>query len=348
MEKMKILLDLLGKSFQMVKEVSTTLLGNSGFLTFYSFLRSRFTKYHLGILAYHSVCGQYDEDKPLTPSQFEEQIRYLCHHYEIITLDTLVSLLNEGKTPPRKTVVLTFDDGYKDNYIYAYPILKKYGAPATIFLATSFVDNKRVPWQWQLKYVIENTSKKELEIKGLGYFRLDSSYSRKQIFLDMREKLKKLTEEGKDRILEDILVLCGVKLPTSWGEMFLSWEEIKEMSQGGIDFGSHTVNHIILTNVPLKIAEREITQSKREIEEKIGKEVRHFAYPNGNYNDEIIKLVKRAGYLSAVTFGPSRLVTVPINLYTLDRITMGSDFQRANLYISGLYPDLKKLLKYGA
>lgn len=312
----------------------------------YSYLRSKKVKWHIAILVYHEIGEGFAPDSyPPTQKEFEEQIRYLCGHYEILSMDSLVKLIREGETGPRKAVVLTFDDGYKNNYLYAYPILKKYNVPAIIYLSTGNIGNKKPFWQWQLNYAIMNTPLKQVSFEGLGTYTLSSPKERAKCFIALRGRLNTKAEEEKNEILERIYKILEVDIPSNFGERMLSWEEVKEMSANGIDFGAHTVNHIVLTNVSLSKAWEEISYSKREIEDKLRREIRHFAYPYGNYNGDIITLVRKAGFLSAVTSASHKLLPPRPNLYTLDRINVGKDFHLVNRYISGLYPDIKSLLK---
>jgi hypothetical protein len=240
--------------------------------------------------------------------------------------------------------VITFDDGYKDNYIYAYPILKKYDVPATIFLATGYIDNKKVFWTTKLKYALGKTNLEEIEVEGIGRYPLRSIEDRGNSLYLIIKKLKTLPEEEKCRIVDKLLTLLNVELPHHlFVDRMLSWQEIREMSEDGIDFGAHTVNHPILTNISLSEAEREIVQSKKEIEEKISKEVRHFAYPNGEFNDDIINLVKKSGFLSAVTTIHRLLPPLPYP-YKLERIGPFGSLRKVKFHLSGLYQDLRRII----
>ena len=104
----------------------------------------RDANYKVPIVCYHSVSPQYNSGAfRITPNAFEEQISYLTHHYNVIPLSAFVDQIYKGQAL-KNTVIVTFDDGYRDNYIYAYPILKKYKCPATIFLPTAFIEREIV------------------------------------------------------------------------------------------------------------------------------------------------------------------------------------------------------------
>jgi peptidoglycan/xylan/chitin deacetylase (PgdA/CDA1 family) len=265
----------------------------SGFLDLYCSLRTRINPL-CWILMYHQI-SDYLGQLPLnvTPSLFEKQIKYLLsRNFKVISLTQLVEYLKGNSTLPPKSVVITFDDGYKNNYLHAYPILKKYNLPATIFLITGFVNGNIKP----------------------------GSYS--QAYREIFSKCSNYTKEW---------------LP-------LSWEEIREMSENGIEFGAHTVSHPRLTKIPLKKAREEIELSKREIEEKLGKEVKCFAYPYGDYNEKIIELVKEAGFACAAAGYPSP-ISKRTNTYKLGRIdpAIASDFHYFKALLSGFVSDLKRM-----
>jgi peptidoglycan/xylan/chitin deacetylase (PgdA/CDA1 family) len=132
----------------------------------------------------------------------------------------------------------------------------------------------------------------------------------------------KITEKEKNQLIKELISKSGVNIPDLGKELILSWEEVKEMSNSGITFGAHTVTHAILTKVPLAQARYEILQSKKEIEEKIGRPVSAFSYPYGGFedlNDEIINLLKESGFICAVTCIP-KTVHYKVNPYKLGRI----------------------------
>jgi peptidoglycan/xylan/chitin deacetylase (PgdA/CDA1 family) len=188
------------------------------------------------ILMYHSI-GDNGVYFTVKTEEFARQMDYLAKNgYNVITLNDLVASLKTNQLLP-KTVVLTFDDGYQDNLINAYPILKKYHFPATMFLPTGFI---------------------------------------------------------------------GQKLPNSAGEPLavMGWEEIKQLNiEGLIDFEPHTVNHKKIYLDDLTGTQTEILNSKQEIEGKLAKTCRLFAYPSGKYNDAVIAILKVQGFIAAVAIG---------------------------------------------
>lgn len=198
------------------------------------------------ILAYHKIDLRKELGiNSISPKKFERQIEFLkkegyeCSHPHFIDLSTKGVCFSGSSINIKKIILITFDDGYEGIYYYAYPILKKYGFGAIVFLSTGYI-GKYNSWD------------------------------------------------------------------ASPGPRFkhLNWCQIKEMANDGFIFGSHGVNHSFLTRLNNKIIEYEIETSKIELEDKLGKPIHLFSYPYGNYDNRIIDLVQKAGYMSAFSLKP--------------------------------------------
>lgn len=296
----------------------------------------------LYILSYHRF-SPFKEIIPSIPSSvaqasFGEQIAYLCRNFQPVPLSFIAHCIHQKKPFPKNAITITIDDGYKDNYFYAYPILKKYGVPATIFLATSYIGGLQTPWEAKISFAISHTSLKEIFIEGIGKFALENEKKKYIATKLIIKRLKKFSHRRKNLLIEELLRICGAEVLPDLGEkLMLSWEEIKEMSENGIEFGAHTLTHPELTRMPLWEAKEEIERSKREIEEKLGKPVISFAYPSGLYNEEVVELVRRAGFLCAVTTNLEE-VKPWSNPYKLGRATgIDEDFPKFKAILSGIY-----------
>lgn len=325
--------------------------GRIGLLDMYCSLRKAVAGRLVAILIYHRISPK---SPPwyldaLNPEDFEREIAYLRKVADIVPLDLLVRRLVQGEFLAPMSVAITFDDGYKDNYRFAYPILQRYNAPATIFLTTGLVGGSSVSWWDKVCFAIWNTSMREFQIDGLGKYSLRSGAERLFSMREVMRLLNKVTEEQKNLMIDALVKALKVDIPASLGkELALSWDEIREMSQGGISFGAHTVSHPILTKLPLEEAKHEIIRSKRDIEEKLEQPVTAFAYPNGafgDFNAETVELLKESGFTFAVT-GIPRLLMRSSELYSLDRIPPGWSFYMFKAYLSGAYPDLLTLLSW--
>jgi peptidoglycan/xylan/chitin deacetylase (PgdA/CDA1 family) len=250
-------------------------------------------------------------DKPngfypeISTDYFEKQITYLVKNYHVISMDELIDRVQKKKRI-RRCVAITFDDGFKDNYKNAYPILRKHFIPATIFLTTGYIENQHAPWFIKLRYMFMKTKKTDLKLS-----------INKEMVLPMRTKEEKfaaserimiyLKDSPNPKRLEMLDKLCmelGIDDFNEIDDLMLSWDEIREMSKNGISFGAHTVNHPVLTKIPLNLVEEEIQQSKQTIEKIIDKPITGFAYPFGQaaqYSSDIFKILQRLNFKFAIT-----------------------------------------------
>jgi peptidoglycan/xylan/chitin deacetylase (PgdA/CDA1 family) len=152
--------------------------------------------------------------------------------------------------------------------------------------------------------------------------------------------MKGIPETQKQKLIQQIQETTGVRIPTDhFEDLVLSWTEIDEMSERNIRFGSHTVTHPILTQIPLSQAKTEIMNSKKELERKLGQPITTFAYPNGlreDFNPEIMDILAQNGFTCAVTMIPGRVDT-DTNPYMLKRVGPGWNFDAFKFVLAGLY-----------
>jgi peptidoglycan/xylan/chitin deacetylase (PgdA/CDA1 family) len=261
------------------------------------------------ILMFHKINNESDL-LPLTLNVdlFEELILEINENFEIITVDSIGSII-PGNSDPLNTkglkIALTFDDGYEDNYINAYPILKTHNIPATIYLSTDHIIGRKVFWYEQIIHALLTSEESVIDLSDLGYgsHLLDSHVRRKNSILYLNSILKILDENERSKIALNILERSGTK-NTFIPSKMLDWDSIREMSKNGITFGSHTLSHPILSRETRDRVRKEVTMSKQLIENEIHKPVFSFAYPNGtseDFNDMVIDEVKNAEYINACT-----------------------------------------------
>jgi peptidoglycan/xylan/chitin deacetylase (PgdA/CDA1 family) len=322
-------------------------MSKTGLFYVYGFLRFHLVKQQVPIIAYHRVSMPTDYPwslTPVTPQKFEQEMIYLSHRYQIISLDELITSFKKSKTLPPKTAVVTFDDGYKDTYLNAYPILKKYNIPATVFLTTGHIGTGKLFWWDKVRYVVWKTKLNTLDLDEFGIYPLNSPGNRLQVANIIEKKLKILPDEEKSKSIDMLIQQSSVDIPSKLGaELVLSWDEIKEMSKNGINFGSHTVNHPILTRIPLEAARKEILDSKKHIEKELGQEVTTFCYPNGepdDFNSDIEEILESNGIKCAITLTPAAFFSPASRLYELPRIPGTASFDTFKFVTSGLYTDL--------
>ena len=223
---------------------------------------------------------------------FELQMQFLKEYFHVLSFSELLNIWKERVWDKEKRYcVITFDDGWLDNYTNAYPILKKYNFPATIFLPTALIDTDKWFWPDKMSYMMHH------------YFNNSASKQEDSISLNKIDSAIQKYKESSDKEIEDIIEKMSrelnIKIPNE--RMLLNWKEIEEMSKHGISFGSHTCNHKILTKLSTTEIKKELKESLHTLEEKKINYVPAFCYPNGNYTHEISEQVKGAGYQAAVS-----------------------------------------------
>ena len=301
------------------------------------------------ILLYHRVnpvvlpwSGSY----VVHPSLFQWQLEYIKKNYRVLKLEDAIASIMENRPFPARSVVLTIDDGYKDTYDHAFPLLKKYEMPATLFMNTEPLQTDRMYWFDELCYRIWHARPMTLAIEGLGIFPLKADpRERIGIMLKISHILRNVSPEARKPILTEIKGLTDVEIPVEVSRrMMLTWDNVREMNKAGIKIGSHTVTHTILSAISANNMKTEISESKRVLEEGLQQDIKFFAYPNGRCTDDILEAVKAAGYQAALTTRP-QLVDSRANLFELGRILPGADMKSFRFFISGFFSEMYEVFK---
>lgn len=267
----------------------------------------------------HSGCENC-QHKHLHVVKFEAFLKHLKQHYQIISLDDLVKALEDNTALPRRAVVLTFDDGFLSNYTLAYPLLKQYQAPATIYLATEFVDAGKPIWTDRIDYAFHTSGRSPTELRAA------------------KSQLKKLPQEQIESAVTDwesklqVETLDCLHLGTSPIYAPLSWDHILEMQSSGlITFGAHTHTHKILGRCQMDTVRAELALSKSIIEDRLGQRCDHFCYPNGSHGDfsqETEDCAREVGFRSSVTTLNGRLSNA-LHPFLMPRLGITNDLELA-------------------
>jgi peptidoglycan/xylan/chitin deacetylase (PgdA/CDA1 family) len=257
-------------------------------------------------LAYHRVSDTCDSFlPPMSIKKFETQMTYLATHCNVLSLDEAVERI-KAQDVPDGAVVVTFDDGYADNYIHAFPILKRLSIPATIFLPTDVIGTGRVLWHDQ---VFSALSKSKVPlIKGFpengSRFSLGTLEDRRHAQDAILLYIRSLDVSRRNHEIGRLFALLDISMNLESPRIYLDWSEVKAMQSYRIGFGSHTVSHPILSLLSEAEAREEVLESKRLMEKILGIRVKSFAYPSGRRQDfsETTKaLLRESGYECAVT-----------------------------------------------
>jgi peptidoglycan/xylan/chitin deacetylase (PgdA/CDA1 family) len=273
------------------------------------------------VLMYHRVIPQGSMSAAAQPGMVVEpetlamHLQYLRRHFTVVPLSFLAPARNRAAqaSAGKPLCVLTFDDGWRDFYEYAYPVLQAYDAPATVFLPTDFIGTSRWFWTDQLALLLGRLSgpaARGMRLPSTGDVLHEELTSGPR---SLEHRLERAIAVLKPRSIEEIDAVIA-RLAAAVGEMpnlpdraFLSWEEVQEMhSSGLVQFGSHTSSHLLLTNVSEKQARCELRRSREGLLERgvVNRDSVCFSYPNGNWSDRLSELVQAEGYCLAVTTQP--------------------------------------------
>jgi peptidoglycan/xylan/chitin deacetylase (PgdA/CDA1 family) len=287
----------------------------------------------LRILAYHRVLdddpASFDFDEEVisaTTESFYDQMRFARSNFDVISFEELRRIEMEGRRVPARALIITFDDGYRDNYTNAFPVLKEMRLTATIFLATAHIGERKLFWWDAISYAAKHTPRGEALLPEISAapFALRTPAERRALADEILRWIKQVPESMKREFLEKLAARLEVDLSGWLAEgMHLTWEEVNLMSRHGIEFGSHTVTHPILANVDEAQLEREIVESKQTIERKIGKPITAFAYPVGGrsrFNSLAQQAVARAGFSYAASYENGVAATGDFDRYAMPRI----------------------------
>ena len=257
------------------------------------------------ILIFHRVNDDRDPFLGATPvSEFRAQIGYLAKNFPLVTLDQVAS--GEFSQRHDYCVAITFDDGYRDNLLHALPVLRELGVPATIFLATGYIETGELPWYDQLGVAFKLSMQKRLALGDIGgpECSLDNQSDRLQALEQCSRWLRTVDEPTRLKSQCELFRALRVPQVLNLPNMMLSWDEIRRMSRQGMSFGAHTVTHPVTATLSKARLEQEIGGSKQTIEAKLQLPVKHFAYPFGrprDYSLEAKHVVQELGFSSAVT-----------------------------------------------
>lgn len=285
------------------------------------------------IARFHSVSdarrGNYLYVEPtisVPPSAFERQIAFLAQNYRCISMDDLSEVLESGRELPPNAVVVTFDDGYRDNYEFAYPVLRHYRVPAIFYLATACLDGREPLWPSEIRYLVYSAEgPKFRNPRSRREYGISTKTEKEAAIRDMKKTFAALPREQRRDALRALRARSKGD-PMFLKETMLTWEHVKEMHRGGMHFGAHTMSHPLLPTLPPEEARDEIVGSKLELEAHLEAAIHHFSYPNPgdgvHCNGAVKQLVAESGYLTAVT-SRQGYVTRTDDRWELPRVRVG-------------------------
>jgi peptidoglycan/xylan/chitin deacetylase (PgdA/CDA1 family) len=252
---------------------------------------------------------------------------------DVITLDEMHRRMVEGDFA-RRFVCITFDDGYRDNKEWAYPILSRFSAPFCIFVPSAFPENRCRPWWLALELAIARSNAVTIEIGGrtLSVACTDAA-AKCAAFRKIYWQLRACPDEAEihravDRLVADI----GIEMAAEIDGLCMGWDEIKALAADPlVTIGTHTVNHVMLAKASEERARRELLDGRRAVEAQIGRPVEHLAYPYGGRDtagEREFRLATEMGFKTAVTTRPGVLFPAHRQHMTaLPRLSLNGEYQ---------------------
>lgn len=265
------------------------------------------------VLNYHRI-GNPDDD-PFDPGvfsatgdQLSEQISYLKRHVSVVNLDEALAFVDGGvddKTR-RCRVLITFDDGYLDNYEIAFPILRSNGVQGVFFLATSMVGSCCVPWWDHIAYLMKTARRRRFNLRYPADLVVDvDENGMTKSLRDVLSLYKRPRNTDPARFIREFSEEArGEDLPGTL-RRFLNWDEAREMIGGGMAIGSHTHSHHVLSQLEPERQRDELAQSRALLREQLSIEADALAYPVGNttsFSDQTQQIARETGYRAAFSF----------------------------------------------
>ena len=330
------------------------LLYQSGLSSLYAHLKVHIKHESVAsILMYHSIPSAaeiewIDPCNSLSAEAFETQIRFLAEHRHVISLNQLVEQIENGEPIRRGSVAITFDDGYRNNLTVAAPILAKYNMPATIYLATAYVDKGESQWIDILYSAFRARSQHQLNlesfsIESLGKWDLTDDRQRQQAYRAIAGYLIEANVECRQALLQEIdRQLTPKAYPP---RLALSWDEVRVLKDKypDITLGIHTANHLDLrthSDQTTKEMEIAIEQMMRET----GDRPEHLAFPYNRYSEQAQAQVIAAQLRSAVVATDDPIVRGDTFLYALPRLDAPKSMLLLKSWTNGGFPDISNRL----
>ncbi len=348
---------------KLVKRAASNILFPFLFYTRSYFLSKPFYSGVGSILMFHRVCPESSKPRirgnaglEVTPEYLENTIEFLRQNkYEFVSLCQAAKILNEDRKA-KKFTVFTFDDGYMDNYIHAYPILKKYRVPFTIYVTTNLPDGKAVLWWYLLEDLILKVTRIDFQLNGREYqYPCASLLQKEWTYQEIHRLILNGPSSELNQRIKQVFRDYDINFFEKTLELALTWEQIREMSEDPlVDIGAHTISHHALSKLTNSAVRNEIEGSRDKIESEINQKVKHFCYPFGTQNEvgeREFKIVKKCGFKTSTTTCAANIFSEHKNLLErLPRIPINQkrdngNINYLNLWLKGALPCILNKLK---
>ncbi len=282
-------------------------LVNSGALR----LASKFAPRGVAIVMYHSVMDEPGAEANTlgavihATKDFRGQMELVARDFSPVTMDDALEFVRGEKELPERPVVITFDDGYADNYQVASPVLKQIGVPAAFYVTVECVEKQKLPWPARVRYSFLSTKKIEwTEPQGAGW-PLNDLEGRTRAFERALQYCGRLAGNSQEAFVQGLERELGAGPPSPGHRLMMTWDEVRSLAREGHIVGSHTMTHPNMAHVQRDDLKREFVESKRALEQELASPVVHFSYPcpvlQPHWAEHTVRESRQSGYETAVT-----------------------------------------------
>lgn len=281
----------------------------------------------LNVVTFHRVLpeallGQYPlREIAVSESEFAWFVRYFASNFTVDTLTRACRRWEAGERPAKPFLAITFDDGQRDNYVYARPILENAGLRAAFYVPVQAIADNDTLWHDRLAYAAASLirSGRQDVIWKIDALVPSGGLKGPLVVHDIVQRAKRIPPITRDRYVDELEAAAGGSTRPQWDGM-MTWAELRDLVESGHEIGSHSMTHQILVQLEDDRLEHEVAGSRRMLEAELGIPVPSFCYPNGDADERVVRSVQRAGYTYAVTtrWGSNRPGTPPLELTRCD------------------------------
>ena len=234
------------------------------------------------------------------PAEFDRQMQHLARNYRVVSAEEVVAAIRSDRALPGRAVLVTFDDAYRDFADTAWPIMRKYGLPATVFVSSDYPDHPERSYWWdRLYHAFSRARASSVSAGNLGLLRLDSLEARMGSLRLVQERVKQLPHADALRLVDD--VCRALESDFESVATVLTWQELRSLAAAGVTIGGHTRSHAALDRLPIQGVHEEVRGCRADVARELGTPPCVFAYPFGSHNDTVVEAVRQAGFELAFT-----------------------------------------------
>ena len=234
-----------------------------------------------------------------TPAEFARQIKEVARNYHVVSMHTVMDAIERKTSLPARSVLLTFDDAYRDFSEHAWPIMKSYNLPVTLFVPTAFPDQpKRVFW-WDRLYAAVANANRTAEVRfDDDRFSLRTEQDKKNSFKKVRNLIKTLPHE---QAMQEVDRICEELNAPELENYVLGWDDLRQLASLGVTLAPHTQTHPLLNRIDEKNIIEQAMGSLNDLCREIGETLPIIAYPAGGVSDAASETLRRIGFKLAFT-----------------------------------------------